>query len=228
MTKRIEIEQKFFCKDTKKLEQFILVQNFDLKNCQVEQDEYFTDMDCKFVKNRTCLRLRKTDNQTLELTFKGKSFNYKSFYAKRESNIALNLDEYDDLLMMLFSLGYYSYSVVNKKRKTYSKIVDNLTYNIMMDEIEGIGSFVEFELLTNTECEKDNLLKKLDSFVTIFKKLNLEEADLPYRDFVAEKLYYSILPKENLKAVFLDLDGTLINSEQLFFKSFQKVLKKLL
>lgn len=226
MTKRIEIEQKFFCSDNIRLEKLIAANQFQLQSCQIEQDEYFTDIDSKFIKNRTCLRLRMTDNLNLELTFKGKSSDFKSFYAKKESNISVVSKEYDDLLLMLFSLGYYSYSLVKKKRKVYSKKSDNLIYNIMLDEIENIGSFVEFELLSNGDYDERYLLNELNIFVRKFDKLQLGEANLPYRDFVAERLFKDILPGGKLKVILLDLDGTLINSEQLFFKSFKKILEK--
>ena len=36
-------------------------------------DEYFTDINGEYIQNRTCLRIRKTNNKSMELTFKGKS-----------------------------------------------------------------------------------------------------------------------------------------------------------
>ena len=36
-------------------------------------DEYFTDINSEYIKNRTCLRIRKTNNKQMEITFKGKS-----------------------------------------------------------------------------------------------------------------------------------------------------------
>ena len=57
-----------------------------------------------------------------------------------------------------------------------------------------------------------------------FKCLNFESANLPYRDFVANKTYINVLPQNKLSAILFDLDGTLIDSEQKFFESFRHVI----
>ncbi len=226
MTKRIEIEQKFFCQDTEPLLSLLTKQGFSLDCVCTEQDEYFTDLNSSFVKNRTCLRLRSTNKQKLELTFKGKSSHFHSFFAKKESNISLDINEYDDIVETLSALGFYSYAIVYKNRRIYTKKNKKETYNIMLDEVPDIGTFVEFELLHPYEKKKDFLLEKLHHFVDSFKMLNLIPADLPYRDFIARQLFKNILPKKTLKAILVDLDGTLINSEKLFFESYQTVLFK--
>lgn len=227
MAKRVEIEKKFYCNNLEKLSNLIIENNFILTETGFESDEYFTDIDSIFVENRTCLRIRKTDDKKMELTFKGKSKELSNFYAKMENNISLDIGEYNDILGFLSSLGYYSYSIVNKKRSTYSYKDNNLTYNIMIDQIEELGNFVEFEILSIDDSFDFNFLKnQLDNLVKKFDSMNFISADLPYRDFVANSIYKKILPSNKLTTVFFDLDGTLINSEVAFFESFKKVLKE--
>lgn len=69
----------------------------------------------------------------------------------------------------------------------------------MIDNIENIGTFVEFELLyfKPTYSEKE-LLNKLEKFISNFKEIKLEEAHLPYRDFVAKEIYNKI---KSVKAI---------------------------
>ena len=225
MSKRVEIEQKFYCNNHEKLLEIINKNN--LKKCRekYESDEYFTDINSIYIKNRTCLRIRNVDNKYLELTFKGKSKELTNNYAKIENNINLDISNYDSIVGLLYSLGYFSYSVVNKNRTTYTKKVDDFEYNVMIDKIENLGDFVEFELLYyKDEKDIDYLQKELNEFVEKFKCLNFESANLPYRDFVANKTYINVLPQNKLSAILFDLDGTLIDSEQKFFESFRHVI----
>ena len=226
MGNRIEVEEKYFFYDIDKLKEIIEENKFNLVSNFSESDEYFTDIDSKYIENRTCLRLRKSlDN--VELTFKGKSNEFLNSYSKVEKNIDIGIDQYNDMTDLLNKLGYYSYVIVEKERMTYTKTLNNLVYNIMVDKIENVGNFVEFEIL----CEDLNydvkiLNNKLKEFVSLFKKLNLQVANLPYRDFVANRVLSNVKPSKPLTSVFFDLDGTLINSENVFFESFKEVLKE--
>ena len=225
MSKRVEIEQKFYCTNNKKLTNLITENGLVKSSEKYESDEYFTDINSVYIKNRTSLRIRNVDNKYLELTFKGKSKDFSNNYAKVENNINLSLADYDSIVGLLYSLGYFSYSIVNKKRITYSKRVDDYEYNVMVDEIKDIGNFVEFELLYYKEDKDiDFLQKKLNEFVNRFEIMNFESANLPYRDFVANRTYINVLPQEKLSAILFDLDGTLIDSEKKFFESFRHVI----
>lgn len=225
MSKRVEIEQKFYCTNNKKLTNLITENGLVKSSEKYESDEYFTDINSVYIKNRTCLRIRNVDNKYLELTFKGKSKDFSNNYAKVENNINLSLADYDSIVGLLYSFGYFSYSIVNKKRITYSKRVDDYEYNVMVDEIKDIGNFVEFELLYYKEDKDiDFLQKKLNEFVNRFEIMNFESANLPYRDFVANRTYINVLPQEKLSAILFDLDGTLIDSEKKFFESFRHVI----
>lgn len=225
MSKRVEIEQKFYCTNNKKLTNLITENGLVKSSEKYESDEYFTDINSVYIKNRTCLRIRNVDNKYLELTFKGKSKDFSNNYAKVENNINLSITDYDSIVGLLYSLGYFSYSIVNKKRITYSKRVDDYEYNVMVDEIKDIGNFVEFELLYYKEDKDIEFLqKKLNEFVNCFEIMNFESANLPYRDFVANRTYINVLPQEKLSAILFDLDGTLIDSEKKFFESFRHVI----
>lgn len=227
MKNRIEVEEKFFVYNIEEIEKIAKLNKFCIKDSFFENDEYFTDIDSNYIKNRTCLRLRNTNNDALELTFKGKSNEFSSnSYAKLERNIELKIEQYDDFVKVLEKLGFYSYVVVEKNRKIYTKNIGNLVYNIMIDEIKDVGNFVEFEILSsNLNVNIDEINIKLKEFINKFSNVELKEAKLPYRDFVAKSIFEKIKPKGNLTTIFFDLDGTLIDSEMIFFDSFKETLK---
>ena len=227
MSKRIEIEQKFYCNNHDKLLQ--IIQNNGLCKCseRFENDEYFTDIDSIYIKNRTCLRIRNVNNEYLELTFKGKSKELTNNYAKIENNINLEISNYDSVVGLLYSLGYFSYSIVKKDRIVYTKKENDLEYNVMIDKIQNLGDFVEFELLYyDSEKDMSYLQGKLNDFVKGFEALNFESANLPYRDFVAHKTYISILPQNKLNAILFDLDGTLADTDLLVVEGFLRFYRK--
>jgi len=225
MANRIEIESKFFCREKEKLYEIMKQYEMQKEEKIEEIDEYFTDMDCEYIRNRTCLRIRKTNNQQIELTFKGKSNILGNTYAKKESNIQFPISEYEDMVHLLNALGYYRYVTVNKNRTVYTKKQENCIFNVMIDEVKDIGQFIEIEIL----CEHEEVLieelkEKLNQFVSIFECLNLQVATLPYRDFVAQELFSRVKHHKTISTLMLDLDGTLINSEKEFFKAFQEVM----
>lgn len=227
MGKIIEIEKKYFCNNDKDLLKLIDKNELKLIDESIEIDEYFTDINSQFIKNRTCLRIRKKNDNYMELTFKGKSKEFLNSYAKTENNIILKIEQYNNIVDILNALGYLTYSIVDKKRTTYSKVKDDITYNIMIDHIKSVGNFVEFELLYDDNNKSvDDLKVLLNDFVDSFKELNFESANLPYRDFVAQKNYIDILPKNDLKNIILDLNEINVDNEFITNIELLKILRK--
>ena len=56
----------------------------------------------------------------------------------------------------------------------------------MIDNIEGVGDFAEFEILSDDGKDKEILAKKLDMFITLFECNKYKEKTKPYRDIVKE------------------------------------------
>ena len=152
----------------------------------VEEDTYFTDKDMTFIKDRICLRTRKINEDFLELTYKPKIDNNTEKYGKREVNLRIHTKDYIDTKYIIEELGYIEYVSFKKHRKIYTKVIDNFDYNIMIDSIEGVGNFIELEILCSNEEEKEFLHDKLDDFVEKLGCSNLKEKKKPYRDIVKE------------------------------------------
>jgi len=233
LNKKIEVEKKYICKNINRLISKCLEMGFKLKQKINEDDTYYTDFNGKFITNRTCLRLRITsDNKKHgELTFKGKSTSLSGTYAKEEHNIPIvnngDLKTYSDILA---ALGYYKYIDVLKKRIIYTKQISELTYTIAIDEIKDVGNFVEFEILADYEKfkeHKNHLAKLLENFACKYQTCDLSEANEPYRDYVAKINTQKIFKQHKIKAVLFDFDGTIIPSEELFYKSYQKISQEI-
>ena len=83
MASRIELEASYHLGENyEDILEKIKEQNFKLVEDSVEEDTYFTDKNLEFVKSRTCLRTRKTNEDFIELTYKPKTDNNTEKYGK--------------------------------------------------------------------------------------------------------------------------------------------------
>lgn len=187
MSNRIELERSYILTelDEKRIKEKIKQENFKLVSEEIEEDTYFSDKDLYFVKNRICLRTRKINDNYLELTYKPKSTEETEKYGKKEVNIQLNVKDYEDIKYVINHLGYITYVSLKKYRTTYSKLVNGIERNIMLDELKGIGKFIELEVLSEKE-DKQKMLSELENFIDEFECRNLEGKQMPYRD-IAKK-----------------------------------------
>lgn len=223
--KRIETEKKYYCDDSNGIVKIALLLGFKQISKDNEIDEYFTDIEGNFIANRTCLRIRRTNNEKIEITYKGKSLLLSNLYSKTETNINAYIDEYDDYIKLFDSLGYYSYVIVDKKRITYSYKNDRYEYNIMIDSVKDIGNFVEFEILSFNEKNNEVLTNELNRFINKFNKLNLLEVDKPYRDIVANTIYENINTFISNKRMYIDLDSLIADEKSNI--EYLKIIDKL-
>ncbi len=227
---KIEVEDKFFLDDDnkKRLIDFCEREGFSEVGHNIEVDDYFSDICGEFVKNRTCLRLR-SSNESSELTFKGKSSSLSSFYSKVEHNVPLSGESARSIKSFFPSLGYFKYATVVKNRRTMSREVKGYYENVSIDTLPGIGSFVEFEILAEPVrwiSKKQELSGLLEQFIKKSGLPNLKRADQPYRDYVADFLSKSVLGKGSTKAFLFDFDGTIAKTENIFFTSFSRIAEK--
>jgi len=185
MSNRIELEASYILgEDYTNIYEKIKKENFVFISENIEEDTYYTDKQETFIKDRICLRIRKINDNFLELTYKPKVDDKLEKYGKKEVNIELKVEDYNDIKYIIEELGYIEYVSFKKYRETFSKKINDIEYNIMIDKIENIGRFIELEILTDTEESKERLASKLDEFVEEFQCDKLEEKMLPYRDIV--------------------------------------------
>ena len=220
---KVETEKKYYCMEPELL--FKQAEAYDFKQAKkvLEIDEYFTDIDSEYIKNRTCLRIRTQDEKTMEITFKGKSHDLLGQYCKMENNISCNIDEYNNFVQLFTSLGYYSYVKVEKQRIVYELKKSKYIYNIMIDKLPGIGGFVEFEIISEKEdSNKEELKVELNQFIKKFEQFNLKEANEPYRDIVANSIYTRVTKNEKINSIYINVDSEVAKYEKEFFKKYKE------
>lgn len=187
MSNRIELERSYILDEVeeKRIMEKIKQEKFKLVSEEVEEDTYFSDEDLYFVKNRICLRTRKVNDNYLELTYKPKSTEETEKYGKKEVNIELKVKDYDDIKYIIKQLGYIEYVSFKKHRTIYTKTINGIERNIMLDDLKGIGKFIELEVLSEKE-DKQKMLSELENFIDEFECRNLKRKQMPYRD-IAKK-----------------------------------------
>ena len=192
MSNIIELERSYILDEVeeKRIMEKIKQEKFKLVSEEVEEDTYFSDEDMYFVKNRICLRTRKINDNYLELTYKPKSTEETEKYGKKEVNIELKVKDYDDIKYIIKQLGYIEYVSFKKHRTTYTKTINGIERNIMLDELKGIGKFIELEVLSEKE-NKSKMVSELEDFIDEFECQNLERKQMPYRD-IAKKYEESL------------------------------------
>ena len=93
MSNIIEMEESFVIEDNfKNLLKKIEEENFKFVDENIEEDTYYTDPDEVFVRDRICLRTRKTNDDKLELTIL--AWKYGEFVA--EVNVGITNKCYNE------------------------------------------------------------------------------------------------------------------------------------
>lgn len=138
-----EIELKFKVDNIDDIISFLEKSNCEISDTECQYDTiYVQNLDnVESTEGSVWLRVRKT-NDKIEL-------NYKKQSAKKmeSEEIEFEVNSYEKANAFLKALGFKEWVQVNKKRR-YSKYQD---YNICIDEVERLGTFVEIELLVNEQ-----------------------------------------------------------------------------
>ena len=187
MSNRIELEKGYYLDDKyKEILNKLKEKKFEFSNELVEEDTYFTDINLNFIENKTCLRIRKTNNTNVELTYKPKTTKHTENYGKKETNVNISRGDYEDIKYILKELGYVEYVSFKKHREIYSKSKNDFEYNIMIDHIENIGDFIEIEILAQNYDDQEKVQIELENLIKKIECQNLKPKEKPYRDLVKE------------------------------------------
>jgi len=113
------------------------------------------------------LRIRETKSGT-EITYKGPKAHISGSKARTE--ITLSVASAEDAILLLTATGFFVSAVVKKQR-------DEFHYSgttIALDCVEGLGTYVEIEVLTDGDIANANA--KIES---VKKELNISGAHIP-------------------------------------------------
>ncbi|MCR5508280.1 MAG: class IV adenylate cyclase [Lachnospiraceae bacterium] len=154
----IEVEIKIPA-DPDEAEKRLTDNGFSRDTRLIETDIYFDNAAGNIRKNDTALRIR-----TVEYPDSGLSEAYLTFKGNRCDNVSMTRPEYEssidrpeEVRHILKSLGYEPVKpVVIKERTIYIKG----SISACLDRVEGLGDFLELEIITDTNT-KDAALAQL-------------------------------------------------------------------
>jgi adenylate cyclase class 2 len=133
----LEIEIKARIKSPKEIEKAIINQGGSFRMEVTEEDIYFSHPNRNFAKTDEALRLRAVEGK-FYLTYKGPKLD-KITKTREEFNIQVN--DLENSNKILKSLGFEVVLPVKKKRR-YLRLG---AFDIMLDFVDGLGSFIEVE-----------------------------------------------------------------------------------
>ncbi len=144
----MEVEVKFRLKDGVE-ERVAEVAEFVVE--KHESDLYFNHPCRDFRVSDEALRIRK-DSEGIKLTYKGAKVDVET---KSREEIKISIDSFEKARDMLTRLGFKPVAVVEKIRKIYR--VRGSEVIICVDEVKGVGKFIELEIESDSIDDKETL-----------------------------------------------------------------------
>lgn len=161
-----EIELKFRVKNEEELIDKLKSLKCKIENVFEQSDTiYVCDLNnIESVENSIWLRVRKENNH-VELNLKKQSSKIQE-----SQEIEFKVESYEKAIEFLEALGYKKWVVVNKKRR----YIKYLNYNLCLDEVERLGTFIEIEILVEENDKKDYV----EQLISVAEELGLDKKDI--------------------------------------------------
>lgn len=140
---RIEVEQKHRIEDAAALVARLDERGVSLGPPVVQSDHYFAHPCRDFAKTDEALRIRTTGNRSY-VTYKGPKLDATT-KSRRELELPLATGE-AEFTALLDALGFTPVLVVQKTRRTFVVTWQDFEVHGALDEVAGLGPFVELEL----------------------------------------------------------------------------------
>ena len=156
----IEVEVKVRINDVESMEKRITEQGAVYEGMIKQADEYFDFSDMRIFNSGGAFRVRAADGN-YRVTYKGVK---KDKETTSRAEIEIAIESADKMIEILENIGFIRLCKIKKKRQIY--VLAGL--EISLDEVEGLGSFMEMEGMANSEGEykekKAEIFKLLDRF----------------------------------------------------------------
>jgi adenylate cyclase, class 2 len=147
----LEVEMKFPVADFASLERRLAALPAQETGSREDLDLYFNAPDRDFAKTDEAFRLRRFGAVNF-LTYKGPKLDAQT---KTRTEIEISLAEGDetagDCTRLLTHLGYRPVGEVRKKRRRYHLKRAGFATEVTLDEVEGLGCYVELEIVAPEE-----------------------------------------------------------------------------
>ena len=177
----IEVECNLKIDSKDHIESMLKELGFKYVKTVYENDTYFDNEDGYVRNHDSALRIRVTkepdiNKTTTEVNFKGAKFDNRTMTRPEYETV---VSDPAILEKILNSIGYFGVEPkVNKARVLYelssntydSRLISNSSessYSVTacLDTVDGLGDYLELEILVDDECEKDTALERIDSLL---------------------------------------------------------------
>ncbi len=148
----IEVESKYRSPGNERMDKALAKLGAKRISSGSIEDVYFAHPSRDFGKTDEALRLRKREDGA-ELTYKGPRIHTDG--AKAREEITLKTDNPLTMQRIVERLGFKESNVLKKTRTSY--MLDKL--RVDLDDVEGLGEFVELEVLTESPERSKQLLE---------------------------------------------------------------------
>lgn len=176
----IEIEVKVIADHSKVRS---VLQNIGAKKIGVENhsDIYFAAPYRDFAKTDEALRIRSVNGESI-LTYKGPKLDGIS---KTREELESSVDG-TNAVKILQALGFSEAGAVHKKREIF-KLDSDKEITICLDDVEGLGEFLEVEIVAENENELEIARGKLFDLLKQFGASEKDSIRTSYLEMVLEK-----------------------------------------
>ncbi len=142
-----EVELKFSVPDLAAFAQRLAGLNVSIASAQSETDLYFAHPAQDFAQTDEALRLRRKGEANY-ITYKGPKIDATT-KTRREIELPLGPggDSFQSWKSLLEAVGFRPVAEVHKSRRKAAIPWQGRTVEASLDEVEGVGTFVEFELV---------------------------------------------------------------------------------
>ncbi len=146
-----EVEQKFPVADLADLERRLLQVGVQWKGQVCQSDRYFAHPARDFAETDEALRIRQSDDRTF-ITYKGPKIDATT-KTRREIELPLPHGQTvaRDWQRLLDALGFTPVACVRKQRRKGTVVWQLATIDIALDNVDGVGQFVELERVADQQ-----------------------------------------------------------------------------
>ncbi len=170
---KYEVEQKFPVDNLHAIENRLGELGAEISDERVEVDRYYNHPARDFAETDEALRIRRTGSVN-RITYKGPKIDKVT---KTRQELELPLAEGEaaaaDWMKLLETLGFSTVSEVHKRRRKAYVAWQGLTVEVSLDEVTGLGTFVELELVV----EAGDLDRARDCIADLAKELGLVQSE---------------------------------------------------
>jgi adenylate cyclase class 2 len=141
----VEVEQKFYVDDTTPLRETLARWNARAHGQVTQRDTYYNHPSRDFAATDEALRVRTVDDTTV-VTYKGPK-QPGSVKTRHEIELpVMSREGWDELLE---ALGFRPTAIVVKQRESWQLLHDTSQVTVSFDQVEGLGQFVEVEVVAD-------------------------------------------------------------------------------